>query len=157
MPETNFAPWTNVCVLVSSNNMLAHGRQKVAAAGFSARSVRLVKGDAQDLSRTLATDTLFDAATMAFAIRNVPDRLKALKSIRSHLKPGARFAILGSLRVVTNPVPARSRLCRRLSAHLASDFSLPLVVSSLKAAASPDQHVPSACFGHPSKAFYSIK
>jgi demethylmenaquinone methyltransferase/2-methoxy-6-polyprenyl-1,4-benzoquinol methylase len=96
MPETTFALWANACVLVSSNNMLAHGRQKVAAAGFSAESVRLVKGDAQDLSRTLATDALFDAATMAFAIRNVPDRLKALKSIRSHLKPGARFAILGS-------------------------------------------------------------
>lgn len=77
--------------------MLAHGREKVAAAGFPAESVRLVQGDAQDLSSTLAASVHFDAATMAFAIRNVPDRLKALKSIASHLKPGARLAILGAL------------------------------------------------------------
>jgi demethylmenaquinone methyltransferase/2-methoxy-6-polyprenyl-1,4-benzoquinol methylase len=77
-----------------SSNMLAHGRAKVAAAGFEATSVRLVQGDAQDLSKTLAPHQRFDAATMAFAIRNVPDRLKALKSIASHLKPGARLAVL---------------------------------------------------------------
>jgi len=77
--------------------MLAHGRKKVAAAGFPAESVRLVQGDAQDLSSTLAASARFDAATMAFAIRNVPDRLKALKSIAGHLKPGARLAILGAL------------------------------------------------------------
>mmetsp|Transcript_27241 Transcript_27241/g.43716 ORF Transcript_27241/g.43716 Transcript_27241/m.43716 type:complete len:293 (-) Transcript_27241:99-977(-) len=77
-----------------SHNMLAHGRVKVAAAGFHASAVRLVQGDAQDLSQTLKAQHKFDAATMAFAIRNVPDRLKALKSIASHLKPGARFAVL---------------------------------------------------------------
>ena len=83
-------------MLVGSNNMLVYGRQKVAAAGFSAESVRLIMGDAQDLASTLAADVRFDAATMAFAIRNVPNRLKALKSIASHLKPGARLAILGA-------------------------------------------------------------
>ena len=77
-----------------SFNMLAHGRRKVAAAGFEATSVRLVQGDAQDLSRTLEPTQRFDAATMAFAIRNVPDRLQALKSIASYLKPGARLAVL---------------------------------------------------------------
>ena len=77
-----------------SANMLERGRRKVAQAGFEAASVRLVQGDAQDLSKTLAADQRFDAATMAFAIRNVPDRLMALKSIASYLKPGARLAVL---------------------------------------------------------------
>ncbi len=77
-----------------SHNMLAHGRRKVASAGFEATTVRLVQGDAQDLSRTLMPLQHFDAATMAFAIRNVPDRLAALKSIASHLKPGAKLAVL---------------------------------------------------------------
>ncbi|CAM9809382.1 unnamed protein product [Pylaiella littoralis] len=55
------------------------GRGKTAEAGLSSR-VRLQIGDAQDLSEI--ADGSVDKLTMAFGIRNVPDRLKALKEFR---------------------------------------------------------------------------
>jgi demethylmenaquinone methyltransferase / 2-methoxy-6-polyprenyl-1,4-benzoquinol methylase len=78
-----------------SSNMLRVGRQKVAQRGLSA-SIDLQVHDAQDDFTLLATmaDSTFDAATMAFGIRNVPDRKAALCQIHKVLKPGARFCIL---------------------------------------------------------------
>ncbi|CAN0384018.1 unnamed protein product, partial [Ectocarpus sp. 13 AM-2016] len=55
------------------------GREKVAEAGLSSR-VRLQIGDAQDLADI--ADGSVDKLTMAFGIRNVPDRSKALREIR---------------------------------------------------------------------------
>ena len=77
-----------------SEGMLSIGREKVSKAGFDASVVRLVLGDAQDLSGALPDAALFDAATMAFAIRNVPDRGRALAQLASRLRPGGRLAVL---------------------------------------------------------------
>ncbi|CBN73982.1 Ubiquinone/menaquinone biosynthesis methyltransferase ubiE, putative [Ectocarpus siliculosus] len=62
-----------------SARMLEVGREKVAEAGLSSR-VRLQIGDAQDLADI--ADGSVDKLTMAFGIRNVPDRSKALEEIR---------------------------------------------------------------------------
>ena len=74
--------------------MLNIGRTKVEQAGFHADVVRLLHGDAQALNPTLPEGMLFDAATMAFAIRNVPNRLLALAELASRLRPGGRLAVL---------------------------------------------------------------
>eukprot|EP00903_Cladosiphon_okamuranus_P020915 g19207.t1 len=62
-----------------SARMLEVGREKAAEAGLSSR-VLLQIGDAQDLVDI--ADGSVDKVTMAFGIRNVPDRLKALKEFR---------------------------------------------------------------------------
>src|SRR5690606_37853511 len=66
------------------------GESKVARRGLSDR-IALEMGDAQRLD---ADDASFDAITMAFGIRNVPDRLAALREMRRVGKPGARIGIL---------------------------------------------------------------
>lgn len=39
-------------------------------------------------------DNSYDAVTMAYGIRNIPDRMKALSEVRRVLKPGGTFACL---------------------------------------------------------------
>ncbi len=73
-----------------SEGMLSVGRDKVRAASMGSRVV-LEAGDAQALPYP---DQSFDAVTMAFGIRNVPDRPKALREIARVVKPGGRIAIL---------------------------------------------------------------
>lgn len=70
------------------------GREKVEKAGFKEGDVRLVIGDAEDLSTGVPDGMMFDGATMAFVIRNVPDRAKAMAEIAARLKPGSRLAVL---------------------------------------------------------------
>lgn len=73
-----------------SANMLAIGRRKVAARKLDAR-IELVLGDAQAID---AADASFDGVTIAFGIRNVPDRSLALREMARVCKPGGRVAIL---------------------------------------------------------------
>ncbi len=73
-----------------SMNMLEVGRGKIARAGLDAR-VELVHGDAQALP---FEDASFDGATIAFGIRNVPDRPLALREMARVVKPGGRVAVL---------------------------------------------------------------
>lgn len=73
-----------------SEGMLEVGRQKVRELGLEAR-VRLESGDAQQLSYE---DGAFDGVTMAFGIRNVPDRMAALREMCRVTRPGARVCIL---------------------------------------------------------------
>lgn len=73
-----------------SAGMLEVGRRKVAATEHASR-VTLVEGDAQRLP---FDDDRFAAATMAFGIRNVPDRAAALREIARVVRPGGRVAIL---------------------------------------------------------------
>lgn len=47
--------------------------------------------DAQNIPYS---DDSFDAATMAYGIRNMPDRMRALREVNRILKPGATFACL---------------------------------------------------------------
>jgi demethylmenaquinone methyltransferase / 2-methoxy-6-polyprenyl-1,4-benzoquinol methylase len=85
-------PTANVTGVDPSENMLHVGRQKVTKQGWD-QSIHLMWHDAQTLSESFP-DATFDGATMAFGIRNVPNRNLALCQIHRVLKPGARFCIL---------------------------------------------------------------
>ena len=74
-----------------SNRMLGFGRDKIQTRGLDHRIV-LQQEDAQDFAGL--RDNSYDAATMAFGIRNVPDRSKALCQIHRVLKEDSRFCIL---------------------------------------------------------------
>ncbi|WP_438029529.1 bifunctional demethylmenaquinone methyltransferase/2-methoxy-6-polyprenyl-1,4-benzoquinol methylase UbiE [Sorangium sp. So ce233] len=73
-----------------SQGMLAVGRRKVEAAGLAGR-VELEVGDAEQLR---LGDASVDAISMAFGIRNVPDRARALREMARVTRPGGRVAIL---------------------------------------------------------------
>jgi demethylmenaquinone methyltransferase/2-methoxy-6-polyprenyl-1,4-benzoquinol methylase len=73
-----------------SENMLAVGRTKVAAAGLSER-ITLSQGDAEQLP---FPDRTFHGVSIAFGIRNVPDRARALREMARVCRPGGRVAIL---------------------------------------------------------------
>ena len=73
-----------------SRGMLDVGDQKIAKMKLSDR-VSLVQGDAQDM--TFDTNQ-FTGCTIAFGIRNVPDRLQGLKEMTRVVKPGGPIAIL---------------------------------------------------------------
>lgn len=74
-----------------SSRMLDVGRGKISQRGYDQR-ISLQQEDSQRLEH-LPKDT-YDAATMAFGIRNVPDRRKALCEIHRVLKDNSRFCIL---------------------------------------------------------------
>lgn len=76
--------------LDKSAKMLALGRQKAGKRGLL-NAVKLLRGDATALCFTADS---FDAVTMAFGIRNVPDVPRTLQEIRRILKPGGRVLIL---------------------------------------------------------------
>jgi demethylmenaquinone methyltransferase / 2-methoxy-6-polyprenyl-1,4-benzoquinol methylase len=84
-------PGAHVVGVDPSSSMLHIGRQKVAQHKLSA-AIDLQLHDAQDLAGLERQS--FDAATMSFGIRNVPDRSVALCQIHAVLKAGARFCIL---------------------------------------------------------------
>jgi len=68
--------------------MLAIARRKI---GPKFANVSLVAANAKDLD---FSDDTFDAATVSFGIRNIPDTAAALKEIRRVLKPGGSFVCL---------------------------------------------------------------
>lgn len=70
--------------------MLARGAAKLARRGFAPRA-GLVAGDAERLP---LADGTFDAALVAFGIRNVGDVPLALRELRRVLRPGAPLAVL---------------------------------------------------------------
>ena len=75
-----------------SVEMLRVGREKIASEGLN--GINLVEGDAQTMPEF--KDAEFTKITMSFGIRNVPDRLKALKEMRRVISPSAdsRLAIM---------------------------------------------------------------
>ncbi|AKI98798.1 bifunctional demethylmenaquinone methyltransferase/2-methoxy-6-polyprenyl-1,4-benzoquinol methylase UbiE [Archangium gephyra] len=83
-------PDTKVVGVDPSEGMLEVGRRKVAAKGLT-RVCELKVGDAQQLP---FEDKSFDGLCMAFGIRNVPDRARALREMARVVKPGGRIAIL---------------------------------------------------------------
>jgi demethylmenaquinone methyltransferase / 2-methoxy-6-polyprenyl-1,4-benzoquinol methylase len=73
-----------------SERMLEIGRTKVDRLGLSGR-IALSVGEAEHLP---FADATFDAATIAFGIRNVPNRLAGLCELARVTRPGGRIAIL---------------------------------------------------------------
>lgn len=83
-------PEVEVVGVDPSAGMLAVGARKVEAAGLATR-VTLRRGDARALP---FPDDSFDASTIAFGIRNVPDRALGLREMARVTRPGGRVAIL---------------------------------------------------------------
>lgn len=83
-------PGVDVIGIDPSRKMLAVGDEKVARGGLSER-VELQYGDAQALT---LEDQSVDAITIAFGIRNVPDRLAALREMARVTRPGGVIALL---------------------------------------------------------------
>lgn len=83
-------PGATVVGLDPSKQMLAIAQDKVGRRSMADR-VSLVLGDAQELPYRSCE---FDAATIAFGIRNVPDRLAALREMARVVRPGGRVAVL---------------------------------------------------------------
>jgi demethylmenaquinone methyltransferase/2-methoxy-6-polyprenyl-1,4-benzoquinol methylase len=83
-------PDATVIGLDPSREMLAIAETKLAKKGLADR-VSVVVGDAQALPYA---DGEMDAATIAFGIRNVPDRPRALREMARVVKRGGRVAVL---------------------------------------------------------------
>jgi demethylmenaquinone methyltransferase / 2-methoxy-6-polyprenyl-1,4-benzoquinol methylase len=83
-------PGASVIGLDPSANMLAVAKAKLEARGLADR-VSLVEGDALALPQQ---NCEIDAATIAFGIRNVPDRPRALRELARVVRPGGRIAVL---------------------------------------------------------------
>ena len=77
-------------VLDINGSMLAVGRERVRKRGLEDR-IDFVEANAEDLP---FADESFDAYTIAFGIRNVPDIAAALAEAYRVLKPGGRFLCL---------------------------------------------------------------
>jgi demethylmenaquinone methyltransferase / 2-methoxy-6-polyprenyl-1,4-benzoquinol methylase len=83
-------PAARVVGLDPASRMLAIGAHKVERRGLGAR-IELIQGDAASLPFPASS---FDACTMAFGIRNMPDRMRVLGEMRRVVRPGGRVAIL---------------------------------------------------------------
>lgn len=73
-----------------SRNMLAEGIRKVSDVNLTGR-IEMREGDAQALP---FDDKTFDGVTIAFGIRNVPDRAKALREMARVTRTGGRVVVL---------------------------------------------------------------
>jgi len=83
-------PGASVIGLDPSPGMLAIAEKKLEKRGLASR-VTLTVGDAQHLP---LGNCEIDAATIAFGIRNVPDRGQGLRELARVVRPGGRVAVL---------------------------------------------------------------
>lgn len=83
-------PGARVRGIDPSGGMLEIGRRKVSGLALDDRVV-LEAGDAQALP---FEDDRFDGCSIAFGIRNVPDRLLGLKEMARVTRPGGRVVVL---------------------------------------------------------------
>jgi len=102
-------PLAQVVGLDPSTRMLDVGRRKTEKLGLGAR-IEYVQGDAQSLP---FPDRSFDAVTMAFGIRNVPNRPAALCEMARVARPGAKIALLE----LTEPNGSGLSVVARLHVH----------------------------------------
>jgi demethylmenaquinone methyltransferase/2-methoxy-6-polyprenyl-1,4-benzoquinol methylase len=77
-----------------SRRMLERAREKLARVEREAGAVRRCRWSEGVAESLPFADGVFDAVTVAFGIRNVADRDRALREIRRVLRPGGRVAIL---------------------------------------------------------------
>ena len=80
----------DITVLDINASMLEVGRERAAKRGLS-DNLTFVEANAEELP---FDDATFDAYTIAFGIRNVPDIQKALNEAHRVLRPGGRFLCL---------------------------------------------------------------
>lgn len=73
-----------------NDSMLRVGRDKLIDTGHQG-NIEFVQADAQDLP---FPDDSFDCVTIAFGLRNVTDKDRALRSMLRVLKPGGRLLVL---------------------------------------------------------------
>jgi demethylmenaquinone methyltransferase/2-methoxy-6-polyprenyl-1,4-benzoquinol methylase len=73
-----------------SGGMLAVGRQKIGKTDLDGR-IELLEGDILDLP---FADGVFDAVTIAFGLRNLPDYAEGVCEMARVLKPGGKLLIL---------------------------------------------------------------
>ena len=73
-----------------SANMLAIGKDKIAAKHLT-EAIDMIQGDSEDLP---FEDQDFEAATVAFGVRNFENLDKGLAEIQRVLKPGGRLVVL---------------------------------------------------------------
>ena len=99
-------PQATVVGVDPSTNMLAIGQAKVAAAQLDQR-VTLREGNAHALP---FEDNTFSAATIAFGIRNVPDRALGLRELARVTRPSGKVAILELSEPRSGPMGALARL-----------------------------------------------
>lgn len=83
-----------------STEMLGRGRQKIESAGLAPR-ISLQKADAADLPYP---DGSFDAAFVAFGVRNFEDLDAGLSDIRRVLRPGGALVVLEFSQPRTFPI-----------------------------------------------------
>lgn len=83
-----------------SAEMLSKGRDKVHSKGLESK-IKMVQGDSEELA---FPDDTFDAATVAFGVRNFEHLEAGLRDIRRVLKPGAPLLILEFSRPKVFPV-----------------------------------------------------
>jgi len=79
-----------VCLADINAEMLRHGRDRVIDKGLIDR-IETIQCNAEVLP---FEDNSFDCITIAFGLRNVTDKTKALKSMQRVLKPGGRLCVL---------------------------------------------------------------
>ena len=83
-----------------NESMLESGRDRVIDAGLIDR-VTTCQCNAEMLP---FDDDSFDCITIAFGLRNVTDKVKALKSMRRVLKPGGRLCVLEFSKPIHQPL-----------------------------------------------------
>jgi len=83
-------PEANVIGVDPSHQMLGVGRLKVASRGLDDR-IELRAGDALGLA---IDDASVDAASIAFGLRNLPDRARGLRELARVVRPGGRVCVL---------------------------------------------------------------
>lgn len=98
-------PDGTVTGLDPSRNMLAVGRKKLSAQRLDGR-ITLLEGDAEHLP---FEDRCFDGVTMAFGIRNVSDRVQALREMARVTRPEGRVCILELAEPRHGPMAALAR------------------------------------------------
>jgi demethylmenaquinone methyltransferase/2-methoxy-6-polyprenyl-1,4-benzoquinol methylase len=70
--------------------MMAIGRRKIEQSQLSGR-IRLMQGDALNMP---FPDSSFDVSVIAFGIRNIPDRIRALREMMRVVVPGGQVIVL---------------------------------------------------------------
>ena len=124
----------------TSTAMTEIGRGKVERAGLADR-VTLASGNAHDLG---FPDRSFDAAAIAFGIRNVPDRVRALREMARVTRPGGRVAVLELSEPTSGPLAVLARFHIRvlvplLGSLLAGGAEYRYLRRSIRAFPPPDE------------------